>query len=66
MSLYGNVDDIDLYVGNLIERSYDGGLVGRTLKCLIGENFRTLKTSDRFYYELGNQLSSFSPGNHLT
>ena len=70
-SVYDSVDDIDLFVGGLIEKPISGpassapfdlGLLGPTFSCIVAENFATLKRSDRFFYELGGQPGSFTPG----
>ncbi|VDK83402.1 unnamed protein product, partial [Onchocerca ochengi] len=44
-------DDVDLYIGSMVEDPVIGGLVGTTLACLIGDQFKRLRDGDRFYYE---------------
>ncbi|VDK64416.1 unnamed protein product [Gongylonema pulchrum] len=44
-------DDVDLYVGSMVEDPVVGGLVGTTLACLIGDQFKRLRDGDRFYFE---------------
>ncbi|XP_071150270.1 chorion peroxidase-like [Mytilus edulis] len=48
--LYTSCDDIDLYVGGLLERSKNGR-VGETFACLIGKQFHLTKYGDRYWYE---------------
>lgn len=40
-------DNVDLFVGAMLEDPVVGGLVGTTLSCLIGEQFRRLRDGDR-------------------
>lgn len=42
--------------------SVDGGIVGPTFGCLLGNMFNRLKYGDRFFYEHGGQAGSFKPG----
>lgn len=53
--------DIDLFTGGITETSVQGGLVGPTFACILGNTFRNLKFGDRFYYEHEGQAGSFAP-----
>lgn len=64
--IYNTVDDIDLYVGGLAEKRIVGNTVGPTFNCLMGENFKQIKYTDRYFYEMGGQPHSFSSGKTLT
>ena len=60
-SVYNSVDDIDLYAGMIMETpEYQGSYVGRTFLCLIGDTFARIKKGDRFFYDLGGQVGSFT------
>jgi len=60
--VYRNPNDIDLFTGLLIEEKLPGAIVGPTLACLLGKQFRNLRQCDRFWYENGDELTRFSPG----
>lgn len=57
-----NPDDVDLFVGVILEQIIPGGLIGETASCLVADQFRRLKLGDRFWYENGDQPNSFTPG----
>ena len=59
--VYDKVEDIDLFVGGILERHKDFGTgrrrranVGPTFRHIIASTFRDLRFGDRFWYE-GNQ-----------
>ena len=49
--IYGHPDNIDLWVGSLLEEKVEGGRVGPTTQCLLVEQFRRLRDGDRFWFE---------------
>jgi len=50
-TLYGSVNDIDLWVGGLAEDHVPGALVGETFWTVITDQFERLRDGDRFFYE---------------
>ncbi len=50
-SLYGTVDNIDLWVGGLAEDHVAGSSVGKTLQTIIVDQFERLRDGDRFWYQ---------------
>ncbi|EMI53225.1 peroxidase family protein [Rhodopirellula sallentina] len=49
--LYGSVDNIDLWVGGLVEDHVDGASVGETFQTIIADQFERLRDADRFWYQ---------------
>lgn len=58
--LYRSVDDIDLFIAGISERSVHDALVGPTFQCIISDQFLRLKRGDRFFYDLEHQPHSFT------
>jgi peroxidase len=50
-SAYNTVDDVDAYLGLLIETHQSNALVGPTLITILKEQFQRLRDGDRFWYE---------------
>ncbi|MGB7440461.1 MAG: peroxidase family protein [Coleofasciculaceae cyanobacterium] len=50
-SLYGNVNNIDFFVGMLAEDHLPGASVGESIAAVLTEQFLALRDGDRFYYE---------------
>uniref|UniRef100_A0A913I157 peroxidase n=1 Tax=Strongyloides stercoralis TaxID=6248 RepID=A0A913I157_STRER len=51
LKMYGSIDNIDLFVGAILEDPVLHGLVGPTITCIIGPQFKRTRDGDRFYYE---------------
>lgn len=51
MSLYGNVDNIDLFVGGLVEDPLPGSMLGPLFQAIVVDQFTRLRDGDRFFYE---------------
>ena len=60
--LFGDISDIDLFLGGLMERPADDALLGPTFQCLVGDQFKRLKFGDRFWFEESGQPNSFTEG----
>lgn len=56
-NLYGNINDIDAWVGLLAEENKPGKMFGQTLVKIMYDQFLSLRDGDRFYYENDPVLS---------
>ena len=50
-TLYGSVDNIDLWVGGLVEDHVEGASMGETFSTIIVDQFERLRDGDRFWYQ---------------
>jgi peroxidase len=60
--VYSHPDDVDLWIGGINETPLIGALIGPTFTCIVGDQFARSKKGDRYFYDLGDQTHSFSPG----
>ncbi|XP_061762621.1 eosinophil peroxidase-like isoform X8 [Nerophis ophidion] len=51
IELYGTPENIDLWLGGIVEPLVSGGRVGPLFACLIGTTFRKVREGDRFWWE---------------
>ncbi|EDW32662.1 GL18268 [Drosophila persimilis] len=60
---YRTPDDIDLWVGGLLEKAVEGGIVGVTFAEIIADQFARFKHGDRYYYEYDADINpgAFTP-----
>jgi len=49
--LYGDVDDVELWVGGLAERHMPDAMVGETFMAVLKDQFLRLRDGDRFWFE---------------
>lgn len=45
--LYKSPDNVDLYVGGLLESPQDGSVLGPTLSCIFAEQMKRTRDGDR-------------------
>lgn len=55
--VYTHPDDIDLWVGGLLEPHAHDALVGATFSDIIADQFSRLKHGDRYFYEYGSNIN---------
>uniref|UniRef100_A0A673GHE6 Thyroid peroxidase n=1 Tax=Sinocyclocheilus rhinocerous TaxID=307959 RepID=A0A673GHE6_9TELE len=51
MDVYGHPNNIDVWLGGLLERPVSGARTGPLFACLIGKQMKTLREGDRFWWE---------------
>lgn len=50
-STYGNIDNVDLFIGGLAENHAPGATVGPTFQAIIANQFNALRSGDRFFWQ---------------
>jgi peroxidase len=58
--LYGDIEELDLYVGGLSEPPADQAMMGQTFACIIARQFDRLRRGDRWWYENADNPNPFS------
>ena len=53
MSVYTDINDIDLWIGGLAENHVNGGMLGELFSAIVGDQFSRLRDGDRFWYQNG-------------
>lgn len=54
---YQSPNDIDLFVGGLLETAESGAVIGTTFREIIADQFSRLKRGDRYFYENSPQIN---------
>ena len=49
-NVYGDIDNVDLFMGGLAERHASRAVVGPTFQAIIADQFEALRTGDRFFW----------------
>jgi len=49
-SVFGSIDNVDLFIGGLAEPHATGANVGPTFQLVIGDQFQRLRAGDRFFW----------------
>jgi hypothetical protein len=62
---YGNVDNIDAWIGALAEDHLPGASVGELLATGIAQEFTRLRDGDPFFHQGANQHRDFSPWSEI-
>ncbi|KAE8736650.1 hypothetical protein FOCC_FOCC017895, partial [Frankliniella occidentalis] len=59
--VYAHPDDVDVLVGGMAERPWEGALVGPTLRCVISEQLLRSRRADRYFFDNPDQPYPLSP-----
>ncbi|XP_050433058.1 peroxidase-like [Adelges cooleyi] len=58
---YESIEEVEPFVGGILENSVEGSILGPTFVTVIAEQFSRLQRGDRFYYENGDLVHPFTP-----
>jgi peroxidase len=68
-NVYGDIDNVDLFMGGLAERHASGAVVGPTFQRIIADQFEALRSGDRFFWlnqgfnqQLASEISNTTLG----
>ena len=48
-ALYNSVDDVDVFIGGILEPPTTGSLLGPTFLCIIGDQFQRIRFVENFF-----------------
>ncbi|XP_069092728.1 thyroid peroxidase, partial [Pleurodeles waltl] len=65
IELYGHINNVDVWVGGLMENIMPGARTGPLFACLIGKQMQALRDGDRFWWE-NNGIFTQDQRNQLT
>ena len=60
-TVYGSIEDVDLWLGAIAEDAVGDGLVGELLQAIIGDQFERSRDGDRFFYLNDSMLLDIFP-----
>ncbi|KAL7671406.1 hypothetical protein ACOME3_006304 [Neoechinorhynchus agilis] len=46
-----NIDNVDVWIGGILEDSVGDGRIGPLFQCLLKKQFESIRNGDRFWYE---------------
>uniref|UniRef100_A0ACB8GDZ1 Uncharacterized protein n=1 Tax=Sphaerodactylus townsendi TaxID=933632 RepID=A0ACB8GDZ1_9SAUR len=58
MELYGNPNNIDVWLGGIVENLLPGARTGPLFACIIGKQMKALREGDRFWWENSNVFTA--------
>jgi hypothetical protein len=64
--IYGNVNNVESFVGLMAENHIAGSSLGRTEQAILAKEFEALRDGDRFFYENADSSSLVNQLNHTT
>lgn len=56
---YDSFNDVELFIGGMLEYDAEGSLIGPTLQAIVAEQFCRFQLGDRLYFEAKNQPYPF-------
>ncbi|KAL0271442.1 UNVERIFIED_CONTAM: hypothetical protein PYX00_008538 [Menopon gallinae] len=60
--VYSDPNDVDLFVGAILETPRDGSLLGPVFQCIISDQLMRTRNGDRFFYDTKGKYQSFKEG----
>jgi peroxidase len=64
--IYGNVNNVELFVGLMAENHLPGSSLGQTEQAIIAQQFQSLRDGDRYFYMNADSPALVNQLNHTT